>query len=128
MSFAQVWTVSETANVGGQNYAHVYNTTLTSPSVITNPITVGWNDCLVLYNVGSASTSTSVSWVASPIALSTTTAGISGTLAAASLSTTNISRTTVSGPVRTLWGVATFPAGATDKVTLEIAQTKCSNR
>lgn len=129
--YTQAWTISETANVGGVNTAHVYHTTLTSPSVLTAPLTVGWNDCLVAYNVGSnitGSTQTSVSFVASPIAISTTTSGISGTFISKAVNSTVLSRTTVAGAVRTVWGVANYVAGASDTVILEIAQTKCTNR
>lgn len=136
LSFAQGWTISETANVGGQNYAHVYHTVLTSGTTLTAPLTVGWNDCLTVYSrvttgTVSATVPDSITWVASPVAISTTTAAVSYTL----LTATNVSasgiRSPISGPVRTLYGQLTACQASgcgSVSTTLEVAQTKCSNR
>lgn len=118
---------------GGIAPSHVYHTVLTSGSTVTNPLTVGWNDCLTVYSratAGSVSATTpdSVTWVASPVAISTTATAVSYTLLSAVATSATGIRNNIGGPVRTLYGQMAYGAGSNVSTTFEVAQTKCSNR
>lgn len=138
VGFCQTWTISETANVGSQNIAHVYHTVMTSGTTQTNILgtgstPLGWNDCLTVYSRATAGTVSasipdSITWVGYPISQSTTTAAVSYTAVAAYNNSTTGTRNVIAGPLRGLTALMTYTAGSTNSTTLEVAQTKCSNR
>lgn len=123
------WTVSESATMGNTSLARTYQTTLSSPTLASNALRLGYDDCLTVVNkVPTADPSFTLTVTGAQTVTTTLSGIVTATVVAGAVPTVTGTRVVISGPVRTLYVEGTYAAASAGVATVQLTAVKCSAR
>lgn len=123
------WTVSESTTMGNTSLARTYQTTLSSPTLATNALRFGYDDCLtVTSKLGSTDPSFTLAITGAQTVTTSLSGIITNTVVAGAVPTVSGTRNVIAGPVRTLYAEGVYGSGSAGVTTLQVSAVKCDIR